>query len=361
MRFSWLIMVGILGLNACEKYELSRLSDKSNVVSVVIIGSGPAGCAAATYAARAGLDVVMFEGPLPGGQLTETGYVENWPGISRARGVDIMANQRKQAEDAGSCIKAESVVSVDTSQWPFEVKTDEGTVVNALTLIVATGSEPRKMNVEGERECWGQGVSACAVCDAPLYEDREVIVVGGGDSAVEQVIQLSPFAKKVTQLVRRDEMRASLVMQNRLSEIPHAYVEYNKVIKKIYGDDLGVCAVDIFDVLTGNVEHRLVNGVFLAIGHLPRTQIFEGKLELDVDGCIKLIGRSQCTSIPGIFAAGDVADGVYRQAGVAAGEGSKAERDAEHFLQHIGLTPTVIRSLRLGQRKIDGLQFYSHR
>src|SRR3989339_540517 len=356
----WLLLCGAFSLCAShtildgEKYHLNNLRGQHNVVSMVVLGSGPAGCAAATYGARAGMDVLVFEGPLPGGQLTETGYVENWPGIKRAKGIEIMESQRKQAAGAGAHICPETVKEVDVNTWPFKVQTVEGTEVKALTVIIATGSEPRKLGTEGEKQYWGQGVSACAVCDAPLYEDREVMVIGGGDSAIEQVIQLSPYAKKITQIVRRSEMRASAAMQAKLKDLKNASVEYGKDLVRIYGNDMGVCAVDVYDKLTGKVEQRSIDGIFLAIGHLPRTQIFEGKIALEKDGTITLLGRSQKTSVPGVFAAGDVADNVYRQAGVAAGEGSKAERDAEHFLQDLGLTPTVIRSLRDGKRTVEG-------
>jgi len=361
----FLIMSVVSGLSAditfrAERYAIDNLIGKERVVSMLVIGSGPAGCAAATYGARAGIDVLVLEGPLPGGQLTETGFVENWPGIRRARGADIMENQRKQAEGAGAKLIAETVASVDISRWPFRVKTVEGVTLNALTVIIATGSQSRRLGIPGEKEYWGQGVSACAVCDAPFYEDRDVVVVGGGDSAVEQVIQLSLYAKSVTQLVRRGEMRASLAMQSRLNDIKNAAVEFGKDLKCINGDEDGVSSIDIFDKKLQKIERRKIDGVFLSIGHLPRTKIFEGKLELDKEGCIKVHGRSQCTSVPGVFAAGDVADCVYRQAGVAAGEGSKAERDAERFLQNLGLTPTVLRALRFGTRKINGLQFYNN-
>ena len=363
MKRLLLVIAAISGLSAdvtfeSSKYAIDKLIGKEKVVSMLVIGSGPAGCAASTYGARAGIDVLMFEGPLPGGQLTETGFVENWPGIKRAKGPDIMENQRKQAEGAGAKISTETVVFVDTSKWPFRVKTAEGTTINALTIIVATGSEPCKLGIPGEKQYWGQGVSACAVCDAPFYEGRDVVVVGGGDSAIEQVIQLASYAKNVVLLVRRGEVRASQAMQSKLPYMENVVVEYSKELKRVCGDENGVCAVDIFDKKCGTTERRKIDGVFLAIGHSPRTQIFEGKLALDEDGCIKVEGRSQRTSVPGIFAAGDVADGVYRQAGVAAGEGSKAERDAERFLQSLGLTPTVLKTLRLGTRKIDGLQFY---
>jgi thioredoxin reductase (NADPH) len=341
------------------KYDLSNLAGQRNVVSMVVIGSGPAGCAAATYGARAGMDVLVYEGPLPGGALTETGFVENWPGIKRAKGADIMESQRRQAADAGARIVADTVAEVDFSTWPFTLKTYENSEIKALSVVIATGSESRKLGIPGEKEFWGMGVSACAVCDAPFYEDREVIVIGGGDSAVEQVIQLSPYAKKVVQLVRRDAMRASVAMQNKLRAIKNVTVEYSKDLLRVCGNDAdGVTAVDIYDKKTGKTEHRKIDGVFFAIGHLPRTQIFAGKIQLEKDRSITVLGRSQRTTIPGVFAAGDVADNVYRQAGVAAGDGSKAERDVEHFLGDLGLTPTVIRSLRDGTRQVSGLKFY---
>ena len=353
----FLLPIVIFSKEKLLDYSLTGLAGKQNIVTVAVVGSGPAGCAASTYAARAGFDVVMFEGPLPGGQLTETGYVENWPGIKRAKGVDIMTNQRAQAISAGTVVKSETVTLVDLSQWPFKVQTEEGTTLHAMSLVIATGSAPRKLGVPGEKQYWGSGESACAVCDAPMYKDLDVIVVGGGDSAAEEVIQLAPYAKTVTLFVRRDAMRASQAMKNKLSEISNVRIEYGKVIKEVLGNGEFVTGVRVLDVKTNKTARRAIDGVFLAIGHGPCTWLFKDRLSLYKDGTIVVNGRSQKTSVPGVVAAGDVADPTYRQAGVAAGDGSKAERDVEHFLQDIGLTPTKIRSWRKMPQR-NGLHFY---
>lgn len=340
-------------------YSFEQLKGRKNVVSLVVIGSGPAGCTAAIQASRLGLDVVMCEGPQPGGQLVETGEVENWPGIVRARGADIMDAQRKQVENHGVTIIGQTVKTLDCSSWPYRIQTEEDAQLCALSVLVATGSAPRRLGVSGEQQFWGMGVSACALCDGRFFKDKTVAVIGGGDSAVEELLQLTPYASNLHLCVRSGAMRASQVMQDKLAEVEHLTIHYNKQVHDIVGDENGVNGLLLRDALTNEIDKIAVDGVFLAIGHDPRTALVQNSVELTPQGYIKTIGQSQATSFPGIFAAGDVTKGMYRQAGVAAGEGQKAAEDACLFLQNIGLTPPVLKALRSGKRAIEGLQFYS--
>lgn len=350
----------VIGLYADQTpYSFEQLKGRKNVVSLVVIGSGPAGCTAAIQASRLGLDVVMCDGPQPGGQLVETGEVENWPGIVRARGAEIMDAQRKQVENHGVTIIAETVKTLDCAAWPYRIQTEEGTQLSALSILVATGSAPRRLGVPGEQQFWGMGVSACALCDGRFFKDKTVAVIGGGDSAIEELLQLTPYANNLHLCVRSSAMRASQVMQDKLADVEHLTIHYNKAVQDIVGDENGVSGLLLRDAQTNQTEKLAVDGVFLAIGHEPRTALVQNIVELTPQGYIKTIGQSQATSMPGLFAAGDVTKGMYRQAGVAAGEGQKAAEDACLFLQHIGLTPPVIKALRSGKRAIEGLQFYS--
>lgn len=357
MRYKERDMIKWLGLFFCIIGQIfgdsltidsSLITDKRSVKHVVIIGSGPAGCTAAQYCASAGFDTLVLEGPLPGGQLTETSFVENWPGIKKERGITIMDGQRQQAHDAGANFSDETVVSVDVTRWPFVVTTNDGKTIQALALILATGSQPRTLGIEGEKAYWGYGVSTCAVCDARRFVDKNVVVVGGGDSAVEQALQLSLYARSVTILVRGAAMRARWSMQNKLVQLSNVHIEYNKEITHIYGQDSAdedkeVIAIDIYDNVTQKTQQCAIDGVFLAIGHTPRSQLVHEQVDCDEQGYIKLSDRSQATSVPGVFAAGEVADSVYRQAAVANGDGCKAAIDAVRFLNDHDLTVAKVR------------------
>ncbi len=316
--------------------DMKKAAQKENVVPILIIGSGCAGLSSAIYGARSNIYTVLIQGNTPGGQLTETSYVENWPGSEKELGLQIIERLKKQAESFGAVVVSDSVISIDGSQWPYLVTTEEGKKINALTIIMATGSSPRKLGVVGEQEYWGKGVTTCAICDAPFHKGKDVVVVGGGDSAAEEAIQLSPYAKSVTILVRKDSMRASAVMQDRIEEIPNITVRYNTEVKKIIGDGNAVISVELYDNKTGETLQKEVTGVFLAIGHDPNSQLVKSFLKTDEHGYIEVQGRTQLTSMPGIFAAGDVEDYVYKQAGVAAGSGIKAALDAVSFLQSYG-------------------------
>lgn len=301
--------------------------------NVIIIGSGPAGWTAAIYAARANLSPVLFEGADPGGQLMTTTDVENFPGFPEGiLGPDLMAKLRDQAKRFGTEIVSERVESVDFSSHPFRV-TAKGTVYEARTVIISTGATARRIGLESEKQLYGHGVSACATCDGFFFRGKKVIVVGGGDSAMEEANFLTRFADRVTIVHRRDAFRASKIMQERALKNPKIDLIWNAEVKEFLGVDVGqVTAVKMRDTVTGETREMPIDGVFAAIGHEPNTQLFKGILDLDEKGYIDTKPGTTQTNIPGIFAAGDVQDAAYRQAITAAGTGCMAALEAERFL-----------------------------
>lgn len=322
--------------SSIERFNIDQVIQSENLIPVAIIGSGPAGLSSALYIARAGIKPVVFSGPNPCGQLTQTTFIENWPGREKVLGIDLMHDVQKQAESFGSLIVHDTVTYTDFSQWPFVLKTEEGRQIKALSVILATGAHPKQLAIPGEKEFWGKGVTTCAVCDAPFFVGKEVVIVGGGDSAAEQVFQLAPYVKKVTVLVRSHQMRACPSAQERILSYKNVTIEYNKEVKQIYGDDGVVNAVEIYDNSTKKSEKRSVDGVFLAIGHIPNTKLFAKDLKIDHEGYVLMKERSQQTYTKGVFAAGEIQDRTYRQAAVASGEGIKAALDTTSFLYEIG-------------------------
>ncbi len=307
--------------------------------NVIIIGSGPAGHTAAIYAARANLKPLMFEGQFAagvaaGGQLTTTTEVENFPGYTSISGPELMVKMREQAEHCGTRILTETVDSVDLSKKPFKIVAANQTY-EAKTLIIATGATAKRMDLPGEDRLWQKGISACAVCDGalPFFRNKVLVVVGGGDSAVEEATYLTKFASKVLMLVRRDVLRASQVMQDRAKNNPKIEIMFHTVPLEVLGEK-SVTGLKVKNLST-NVESKLeVGGLFYAIGHVPNTAFLNGQIELDETGYIKTkLGTTQ-TSVPGVFAAGDVQDKVYRQAITSAGTGCMAALDAERYLAH---------------------------
>lgn len=307
------------------------------LIPVAIVGSGPAGLSAALYASRFNLHTVVFEGKKPGGQLMGTSDVENWPGMGRELGPKIIEKLRHQARSFGALTSSATIEKIDVSSWPYRLQLDDGSQVHALAIILAMGASPVKLNVSGEQEYWGKGVTSCAVCDAPFFRDKEVIVVGGGDAAAEECLQLASYAKKITLLVRGDKMRASHAMQQRLKAYPETKltIRYQTQVKAIVGNKEHVTGVTLKTVQ--GEENMPIDGVFLAIGHTPNTQLVRDWLTCDKMGYISVLPQRQITSQPGIFAAGDVADHYYRQAGIASGDGIKAAIDAANFLRHHNL------------------------
>lgn len=337
---------GFISCKSGISFDLTHLKNKKNIIPVLIIGSGPAGLTSAIYSSRLGYPTYLVRGGMPGGQLTQTTYIENWPGEKKILGPELMEHQEKQAQDLGATFIQGKVEFVDLSRWPFEVKTSEDQTFNALSIIVSTGATPRTLGIPGEKEYWGKGVTTCAVCDAPFYKGKNVVVIGGGDSATEQALQLSPHVKHVEVLVRRDQMRASKAMQDNIAKLDNVSVSFNKAPKEIIGDGSHVTGIKVFDSKENKEISIPIDGVFLAIGHEPNTKIFKGQLEMNSGGYLELKGRSQKTSVKGVFAAGDVEDHVYRQAIIAAGSGSKAALDADFFLQSIGVNAEVLKSIK---------------
>ena len=304
----------------------------SEKVQVLIIGSGPAGYTAAIYAARAGLKPVLYQGSQPGGQLTITTDVENYPGYpDGVMGPQMMVEFQAQAERFGSDIRYGMVTSVDFSSWPMKAVVDEKTEIEAESVIISTGASAKWLGLPGEEKFNGKGVSACAVCDGFFFKGQDVVIVGGGDTAAEEATYLSKLANKVYMLVRRDEMRASQIMQQRVKNAPNIEILWNTEVDEILGDD-EVSAVRVNNNKTGETRDLEAQGFFVAIGHKPNTDIFKGWLDMDESGYIITQPDSSKTNIPGVFATGDAQDKIYRQAVTAAGSGCMGALDAEKFL-----------------------------
>ena len=299
---------------------------------VVIIGSGPAGLTAALYTARANLTPVVVEGLLAGGQLMQTTEVENYPGFPEGiMGPELMEKFKAQAARFGAKFIAGDAASVDFSKRPFTIETDEGTVT-ARAVIVATGASPKILGIPGEKEYAGRGVSYCATCDGFFFRNQEIVVVGGGDTAMEEANFLTRFGSRVTVVHRRDAFRASKIMGDRLIANPKARVLWNSAVSEVKGDGVKVSSVVVKNLKNGESREEPCNGFFVAIGHEPNTSLFKSVLPLNGEGYIKLEAHGSFTNIEGVFAAGDVHDHVYRQAVTAAGAGCRAAIDCERWL-----------------------------
>ena len=308
---------------------------KTTHAKVVIIGSGPAGFTAAIYAARAMLEPILIQGIQPGGQLTITTDVENYPGFADViQGPWLMEQMQKQAEHVGTRIISDHVSKVDLSRRPFLLECDSGERYLTEALILATGAQARWLDLPSEQKFKGYGVSACATCDGFFYRGKEVVVIGGGNTAVEEALFLTNFASKVTVVHRRDHFRAEKILQDRLFKNPKISVIWDSVLEDVRGSDnpLKVRSVHLRNVKTNAVSEHAVDGVFIAIGHTPASELVAGQVNMKGGGYIKTASHSTATSVPGVFAAGDVTDDVYRQAVTAAGQGCMAALEAGHFL-----------------------------
>ena len=301
---------------------------------VVIIGSGPAGYAAAIYAARAMLEPILIQGIQPGGQLTITTDVENYPGFADViQGPWLMEQMQKQAEHVGTKIVTDHVTKAELAQRPFRLQCDSGDIYLADSLIIATGAQARWLGLPSEQKFKGYGVSACATCDGFFYRNKEVMVIGGGNTAVEEALFLTNFASKVTIVHRRNAFRAEKILQDRLFKHPKIEVVWDSVLHEVLGTEspLKVNRVRLKNLKSGALSERKVDGVFIAIGHTPASELFAGQVQMKPSGYI-ITNHSTATSVPGVFAAGDVSDDTYRQAVTAAGQGCMAALEAEKFL-----------------------------
>ncbi|MSU89679.1 thioredoxin-disulfide reductase [Rhodobacteraceae bacterium 2CG4] len=301
---------------------------------LLIIGSGPAGYTAAVYGARAMLEPLLIQGIEPGGQLTTTTEVENWPGDTEVQGPELMQRMEAHAKAMGTEIVHDYITALDLSRRPFTAQSDSGTVYTADALVLATGAKAKWLGLPSEEKFKGFGVSACATCDGFFYRGQEIVVVGGGNTAVEEALFLTNFASKVTLVHRRDELRAEKILQDRLFKNPKIETLWWHEVDEITGTDmpLGVEGVRVRHVETGEITEISAKGVFVAIGHAPASELVKDKLETHMGGYVKVEPGSTRTSVPGVFAAGDLTDHVYRQAVTSAGMGCMAALDAERFL-----------------------------
>ncbi|KKC26942.1 thioredoxin-disulfide reductase [Sphingomonas sp. SRS2] len=302
---------------------------------MLILGSGPAGLSAAIYGARAGMAPIVVQGIQPGGQLTITTDVENYPGFRDViQGPWLMEQMQAQAEHVGAQMIWDTIVDVDLSERPFRLRGDGGTIYVCDTLVIATGAQAKWLGIEGEQELGGKGVSACATCDGFFYRGKKVAVIGGGNTAVEEALYLTNHSHDVTLIHRRDSLRAEKILQERLFAHPNIKILWNKGVERFVGGEAhqGLVAIDLKDTVTGEASTLPVDGGFVAIGHHPSTELFRGHLELDEDGYLVVEKGGTRTNIPGVFGCGDVSDKVYRQAVTAAGMGCMAALDAERFL-----------------------------
>jgi len=322
----------------------SRVEGKTFMhAKVIIVGSGPAGYTAAVYAARAMLEPVLISGITPGGQLTTTTDVENYPGFADAiQGPWLMEQMRAQAEHVGTRMVSDTVTAVDLSRRPFRLTADSGTTYTCDSLIVATGAEAKWLNLPSEQKFRGYGVSACATCDGFFYKEREVAVIGGGNTAAEEAVFLTHFASKVTLIHRRDELRAEKILQQRVFDNDKIEVIWDSVVEDVLGTEgvpPSVTGIRVKNVKTGKVSELKVDGVFVAIGHAPSVEFLGGQLKMKPNGYVWTAPDSTATSIPGVFAAGDVTDETFRQAVTAAGMGCMAALEAEKFLATAAAAP----------------------
>lgn len=347
-----IVLLASFHINAIDMNYMRELTgNQKNLIPVLVLGSGVAGLSAAIYTARAQLHTVVMAGNEPGGQLMGSTLVENMPGVLAVPGYKVISSIEKQARELDVIIFNDTVqvIEHDESKGYFKVITENGRILYALSLVIATGASPNKLHIPGEKEYANAGVFTCAVCDCRQATGKKVVVVGGGDSAIEAVMHLAPYAKEITLLVRAGQMRASYAMQEKLRKYEHVDIQFHKKIIEILGqaNEIEPCVSHVIlqDTLSHKIEKIAAECVFVAIGHTPNSSIFSQLITMDDQGYISLQGRSQKTTIPGIFAAGDVADPIYKQAGKASGDGIAAGLDAIAYLHSQGLSVTAAQEL----------------
>lgn len=334
--FLILVIISLSSIELDDNYNLESLKDKNNIIPLAIIGTGPAGLSAAICGARSGINTTIFSGPNPGGQLKDGILVENWPGVSKNSGAEIMSNLEKQAKDFGVTILNRTIKNIDFSSWPF--KLDE---FYALSIIIATGATPKRLGIENEDKYWIKGILSCPLCDAHLIKNKNTVVIGGGDSAVERVIQLAPYAKEITLILRSNKMRAIYNMYKKVKDFPNVKILFNKDIERFQGDGQRLTGIDIIDTKTKERSTIKVKWVFLSIGFEPNSKLFKKYLDLDPQGYIIHDCKTQETKIKGIYVAGNVSDNLYKQASTASGDGTKAAINASKFLHNILLNKDI--------------------
>ncbi|MBI2775509.1 FAD-dependent oxidoreductase [Candidatus Dependentiae bacterium] len=320
-------------------YSLCDSAKKENLVPVAIIGGGPAGLSASVYTARAQFRTVVFGGMEPGGELTGVKLIENWPGREGSTGAQLIDDLTKQAKHFGAMLVNQAITKVDFSQWPFVLTLDDGTIIHALAVIIASGGIARRLDIPGVEKYWGKGVGSCTICEAPFYKDKDVAVVGGGDTSGERALQLAAYAKNVYLIVRESRLQACATVQDYLKKAKNIHIYVNTKLEQISGDDDAVTSMVIREG-KNETQQIPINGLYFAIGYIPNSALFKTKLAVDNQGFIKVEPQTQKTTMPGIFAAGNVAasDKEYGKASVASGSGVKAGMDTISFLEKIGFT-----------------------
>ena len=325
--------------------DIKQANDVKNVVPVLVLGSGPAGLSAGMYTARAKFPTVVLSGPVSGGQLTDVRQIENWPGKERMSGIDAIEDLREQAERFSTVILNDSAKKVNLSTWPFIVQTEAGLQLRPLSLIIATGRIAKRLLVPGIQQYWGKGIGTCTICEAPFHKGHVVAVVGGGDTAGDRAQQLAAHAQKVYMIVRNPELDASGTVQDYINATKNITVLYNSELKAVDGNDKTITSATVYNYKTDKIFKFPLKGLYFAIGYHPNSEVIKHALKTDSDGFIILNGRTHQTSVPGVFAGGDIVDKRYGKAGVATGSGIKASLDAIDFLQDIGFTTDTAKRL----------------
>ena len=324
-----------------QPFNLSTALLRKNIVPALIIGSGPAGLGAALYTARTHIKTLVICGNESGGQLTETTSIENWPAKKKLSGAALMNEFKEQVTGFGADLLNDTVAQIDFSTWPFTVITQGGKTLHALCIIIATGSSPEHLNVPGAQEYLGKGIAVCSICDAPFHKGKKVAVIGGNEPDLERALQLAAYAQKVTVIVDGNQLQAARVVQEYIQQQNNIEILFNTNIKRIIGDTKKVTGLELYTTTTGKNFTIPVDAAYITTGYTPNSHLFAKFIKTDADGYIMVEGRTQKTSLPGVFAAGMVADKLYPKAGVAVGSGIKAALDLINFLQDIGYTPQV--------------------